>query len=402
MQQSQTQTPLSELVARREKLQAHLQQEGIGGALIVQNTDLFYFSGTIQQGQLYIPAKGEPVLMVRKDIERAQTESALPRIVGFSRSGELSGILSQHGISIPKTLGMELDVLPANQYFSFTRLLESTQIVDISMAIRMARAVKSDYEVGLVRRAAGFSDKLAGTVPSILKEGITEIELAGRIEAEARKMGHQGIVRMRMFGGELFYGHVMAGATAAVPSYLSSPTGGEGVTPAIAQGSSLRPISRNEPVLVDLVFATDGYISDHTRIFSIGELPDELKAAHNAMREVQEAVKKAAVPGVPAGALYDLALEKAEAHGLGDYFMGAGDQRIRFVGHGVGLELDEFPFLAKGQKLKLEAGMVIALEPKCIFPGKGVVGIENTHVVTENGLEQLGRFEEDIVVLEPI
>ncbi len=399
MQQSQTHTPFVELTVRREKLQAHLQQEGIDGALIVQNTDLFYFSGTIQQGQLYIPAEGEPVLMVRKDIARARTESALPNIIQFSRSKELLDILTQFGISVPGTLGMELDVLPTNQYFSFSRLLENTRIVDISGTIRMARAVKSNYEVGLIRRAAGFSDKLAAAVPAILKEGMTEIELAGRIEAEARKMGHQGIVRMRMFGGELFYGHVMAGATAAAPSYLSSPTGGEGVTPAIAQGSSLRPISRNEPVLVDLVFATDGYISDHTRIFSIGELPEDLKAAHHAMREVQAAVKKAAVPGAAAGALYDLALETAEAHGLGDYFMGVGDQRIRFVGHGVGLELDEFPFLAKGQKLELEAGMVIALEPKCIFPGKGVVGIENTHVVTENGLEQLGRFEEDIKVV---
>ncbi len=399
MQQSQTHTPFVELTARREKLQAHLQQEGIDGALIVQNTDLFYFSGTIQQGQLYIPAEGEPVLMVRKDIARARTESALPNIIQFSRSKELLDILTQYGISVPGTLGMELDVLPTNQYFSFSRLLENTRIVDISGTIRMARAVKSDYEVGLIRRAAGFSDKLAAAVPAILKEGMSEIELAGRIEAEARKMGHQGIVRMRMFGGELFYGHVMAGATAAAPSYLSSPTGGEGVTPAIAQGSSLRPISRNEPVLVDLVFATDGYISDHTRIFSIGGLPEDLKAAHHAMLEVQAAVKSAAVPGAAAGALYDLALETAEAHGLGDYLMGVGDQRIRFVGHGVGLELDEFPFLAKGQKLKLEAGMVIALEPKCIFPGKGVVGIENTHVVTENGLEQLGEFEEDIVEL---
>jgi len=399
MEQGQTYTPLSELTVRREKLQAYLQKEGIDGALIVQNTDLFYFSGTIQQGQLYIPAEGEPVLMVRKDIARARKESALPNMIQFSRSKELLDIFTQYGISVPGTLGMELDVLPTNQYFSFSRLLENTRIVDISGTIRMARAVKSDYEVGLIRRAAGFSDKLAEAVPAILKEGMAEIELAGRIEAEARKMGHQGIVRMRMFGGELFYGHVMAGATAAAPSYLSSPTGGEGVTPAIAQGSSLRPITRNEPVLVDLVFATDGYISDHTRIFSIGELPEDLKAAHHAMREVQAAVKNAAVPGAAAGALYDLALETAEAHGLGDYFMGVGDQRIRFVGHGVGLELDEFPFLAKGQKLTLEAGMVIALEPKCIFPGKGVVGIENTHVVTGNGLEQLGRFEEGIIVV---
>ena len=399
MEHSQTFTPLSELTARREKLQAHLKQEGIDGALILQNTDLFYYSGTIQLGQLYIPAEGEPLLMVRKDIGRARAESALSNIVQFSSPKKLPELLAKNDISMPETLGMELDVLPANQYFSFAKLFEKTRIVDVSGAIRMARAVKSDYEVGLIRRAAQLSDQVAATVPTILKEGITEIELAGRIEAEARKRGHQGIVRMRMFGGELFYGHVMAGATAAEPSYLSSPTGGAGVTPAVAQGSSLRPIGRNEPVLVDLVFALDGYLSDHTRIFAVGEVPEDLKAAHNAMREIQETVKKAAVPGVSAGEIYDLAVARAAEKGYGNYFMGVGDQRIRFIGHGVGLELDEFPFLAKGQKLKLEAGMIIALEPKCIIPGKGVVGIENTHVVTASGLEQLGSFEEDITIV---
>jgi len=395
----QTLTPLSELSARRDQLQSRMQQEGIDGTLIVQNADLFYFSGTIQQGQLYIPASGEPVLMVRKDFERARRESALPQVAAFSSPRQVPGILKQHGLAVPETLGLELDVLPANQYLNFARLLENTRMVDISPAVRMIRAVKSDYEVAIIRRAAAFSDQLAESVPAILKEGISEIELAGRIEAEARKWGHQGLVRMRLFGGELFYGHVMAGATAATPSYLASPTGGTGVNPAMAQGSSLRPIGRHEPVLVDLVFALDGYLSDHTRIFSIGELPEDLLRAHEAMRAVQAAVKAAARPGALAGDMYELALSVAEAHGLGDYFMGTGGQRIRFVGHGIGLELDEFPFLARGQKLPLEAGMIIALEPKAIFPEKGVVGIENTHVVTEAGLSQLGSFREEVVVV---
>lgn len=396
---NQTLTPLSELAARRERLQARMQQEEVDGALIVQNADLFYFSGTIQQGQLYIPARGEPVLMVRKDFARARRESALPQVTSFSSPRQVPEILEQHGLAVPGTLGLEMDVLPANQYLNFIRLLENTRMTDISPAVRMVRAVKSDYEVSIIRKAAAFSDQLAEAVPSVLKEGITEIELAGRIEAEARKWGHQGLVRMRLFGGELFYGHVMAGKTAAAPSYLASPTGGTGVNPAMAQGSSLRPIGRHEPVLVDLVFALDGYLSDHTRIFSIGELPEDLLRAHEAMLAVQAAVKEAARPGALAGDMYELALSVAEKRGLGEYFMGTGEQRIRFVGHGIGLELDEFPFLARGQKLPLEAGMIIALEPKVVFPEKGVVGIENTHVVTESGLWQLGRFREDVVVV---
>lgn len=399
MENRQTYTPESELQARCAGLQRHLRKNDIGGALIVQNADLFYFSGTVQQAQLFVPAEGKPVLMVRKDVERSRRESALQQVVALKSPKQIPTLLEQRGIALPKKIGMELDVLPANQYLSFSRLFETSEIVDISMAIRMIRAVKSPYEIERIRDAARLSDHLAAFAPSVLREGITEIELAGRLEAEARKWGHQGIVRMRMFGGELFYGHVMAGATAAAPSYLASPTGGAGVNPAIAQGASMRPIGRHEPVLVDMVFALDGYLSDHTRIFSLGELPDELTAAHHAMIDIQEKIKAAAKPGVAAGDLYDLATAAAESAGLGDYFMGAGDQRIRFVGHGIGLEVDEFPFLAKGQDLALEAGMIIALEPKAIIAGKGVVGVENTHVVTKDGLEQFGTAQEDIVVL---
>ncbi|MFW6053102.1 MAG: M24 family metallopeptidase [Desulfosalsimonas sp.] len=392
-------TPADELHTRCEKLREHLCRNDIQGALILQNTDLFYFGGTIQQACLYIPVKGDPVLMVRKDFDRASKESALERIVPFSGPKEIPDILKKHGISVPKKLGMELDVVPAGIYLNFARLFDKTEITDISTSIRIIRAVKSAWETERIREAARFSDRLAAAVPGLLKEGITEIEFAGKIEAEARKIGHQGIVRMRLWGSELFYGHVMAGPSAAVPSYLASPTGGAGINPAIAQGPSLRPVKKHEPILVDLVFALDGYNSDHTRIFSIGSLPDELTEAHNVMLKIQEAVKKAAVPGTLAQNLYKLALNMATDQGLGDYFMGTGKQRTQFVGHGIGLELDEFPFLARGQKMPLEAGMVIALEPKAIFPGKGVVGIENTHVVTENGLEQLCDFREDIITV---
>ena len=135
------------------------------------------------------------------------------------------------------------------------------------------------------------------------------------------------------------------------------------------------------------------------RIFALGDLPDELIRAHEAMLKVQFFIKKKAKPKVNAGKLYDRALELTKELGYEENFMGVGDHRIRFIGHGIGLELDEYPFLAKSQELKLEEGMTIAVEPKLIFPGKGVVGIENTHVVTSEGLKQLTHFDEKICIL---
>ena len=390
-------TPRSEIDARINKLQAALQDQGIDGVLILQNSDLFYFSGTIQQAHLYVPAEGSPLLMVRKSLERAREESPLAAIVALQSPKQLPEIIAKHDLQPPAVLGMELDVLPANNYFMYRKIFPAAEIRDVALPIRMLRAVKSAYELDLIRQAAAFSDQVATIMPGLIQEGLTEVELAGMVEAQARKLGHQGIVRMRLWGAELFYGHLMAGPSAAVPSYLASPTGGASVSPAVAQGAGFRRIGRNEPILLDYVFAWQGYISDHTRIYCIGSPPRMLAEAHEKMLAIQAHIKTLATPGTAAGELYEAAVSMAHDQGLDANFMGVGPDRIRFIGHGVGLELDEFPFLAKGQATELQEGMVVALEPKLIFPGQGVVGIENTHVVTANGLRQLTQAEEQIV-----
>jgi Xaa-Pro aminopeptidase len=391
--------PADELANRIVKLQKALAAREMDGALISQKTDLFYFGATSQQGWLYVPVAGKPILMIFKEFGRARQESPLDEIVSILSSKKIPEVLSKFGYSLPAVLGMELDVLPTNLYFQYCSIFKQTKIEDISFEIRWIRAVKSAFEVDKISAAAQLSDKVAAMVPELLEVGKTEVALAGELEGYARSLGHQGIVRMRMWGSELFYGHLLSGDGAAIPSYLASPTGGTGVSSVIGQGAGFRKIKSNEPVLVDYVFALDGYISDHARIFSIGRLPGELEAAHQAMLEIQDEIKSQAKPGTHTGELYELMVSLAEKKGYAENFMGVGDRRIRFTGHGVGLELDEFPFIAKGQHLALEAGMIIALEPKTIFPGKGVVGIENTHLVTENGLESLSRFPDEINVL---
>jgi Xaa-Pro dipeptidase len=391
--------PLQELETRIERLQKAMQDKGMGGALIVQKTDLFYFSSTSQQGWLYVPESGAPLLMIFKEFDRAVIESALEQVISVASPKKIPEILAERGYRLPAVLGLELDVLPANLYFQYADIFKSSKIIDVSTEIRLIRAVKSSYEIGILRQAALLSDTVAAKVPELLKVGKTEVALAGELESYARSLGHQGIVRMRLWGNELFYGHLLSGPAAAVPSYLASPTAGPGVSALVGQGASFKKIEKNEPVLFDYVFALQGYISDHARIFSIGALPDELMWAHEAMLKIQEETKKQALPGIACGDLYEMMVAMAENMGYGEFFMGVGDRRIRFTGHGVGLELDEFPFLAKGQKLPLASGMVIALEPKVILPGKGVVGIENTLLVTDTGLESLTTIDDHITIL---
>jgi Xaa-Pro aminopeptidase len=390
-------TPVEEISARTAALQAHLRRLDLGGALLAQNTDLFYFSGTLQQAHLYVPDQGEPVLMVRKHLPRAQAESPLAQIVGLGSPKEIPGILQRFGLPLPRRLGLELDVLPTQRYLGFCRLLPDTEMRDISDAVRQVRAVKSAYEIEKIQEAARRADAVQAAVPGLIEAGISEVALAGRIEAEARRLGHQGVVRMRLWGAELFYGHLMSGVNAAAPSFLASPTGGRGLGPAVAQGPSLAAVAPGVPILVDYVFAYDGYLADQTRIYVIGTLPGALQRAHAAMVTLQDELAGRLRPGALAGDLYQWSLERAADLGYAAHFMGAADDRIRFVGHGIGLELDEYPFLAQGQETVLAEGMIVALEPKLIFPEMGVVGIENTWLVTNDGARRLTQLPDAVV-----
>ncbi|CAG0946750.1 Xaa-Pro dipeptidase [Anaerolineae bacterium] len=396
-----TNTPKSELDTRIQKLQAHLAANDLDGALLAQNADLFYFAGTIQQSQLYIPREGVPILMTRRSFNRARTESALERAVPLASPRDVPRLLQDHGYALPKRLGLELDILPTNLYLGYQEIFAGAELRDVSPAIRRVRAVKSEYELAALRRAARIGAKTMNAMREFLAEGITEIALAGKMEGFARALGHQGFGRFRLWNNEMFYGHLLAGKSGAQPSYLASPTGGPGLSPAFSQGSSRHKIRRGEPVLFDYVFICDGYIVDQTRIFAIGSLPDKLIRAHDTMLGIQEAIARAAKPGATGGELYQIAIDLAHKHQLGENFLGIGADRVTFVGHGIGLELDEYPFLAKGQAMPLEAGMVIAVEPKATFANVGTVGIENTFVVTAQGAERITRGSDEIVIVEP-
>jgi Xaa-Pro dipeptidase len=397
--ESQRSTPRPELDRRIRKFQERLVQDGMDGALIVQRTDLYYFSGTVQKCHLFIPAEGRPLLMAQKSFDRARRESRLGLIIPLKSLKQIPDLIEAYTQRRPNKLGLELDVMPVNTYRTYQELLDGIELLDCSASIRQLRAVKSPYELNVIRRAARASISIYQSIPGLLTEGMSELELAAQLEAITRRKGHQGIVRVRNWNEEIYYGHLMTGESAAVPSFMSSPTGGPGINPAAAQGPGRRPIGAGEPILVDFLYAPDGYLVDQTRIYAIGEVSEDMLRAHQAMLAVQEAIMEAARPGVTGDDIWNLAVSVAEKWNLADHFMGHGNDRVRFVGHGVGLELDELPILAGGQHEPLEAGMVIAVEPKAIFPGRGVVGIENTHIVTADGLERITTYPDQIRVV---
>jgi Xaa-Pro dipeptidase len=384
--------PRSELDRRLEAFQGALRGAGLDAALVVQPTDLYYLTGTAQNAHLLVPAHGEPVLLVRKTLERARAESRLPRIEPLRSLREVPDALAAAGLRGGR-LGLELDVLPAARYLDYRTRLPAFELADCSPLLRRLRAVKSDWELDRIREAAAMLAGVADRVRSVLREGMTELELAAELEAWLRRQGHQGVLRMRAFGGELHYGTIAAGAAAALPGGSDTPLVGLGPNPAVGKGASARPIRRGEPVIVDLVGASQGYLADQTRTFSLGPLRPHLREAYELALRILRTVASEARPGVPASALYRRAGELAGD--LAGRFASA--ERVSFVGHGFGLEIDEPPFLARGYDEPLQPGMVFALEPKFVFPGEGAVGVENSYAVTADGVERLTAAPEELI-----
>ncbi|MBA4393487.1 MAG: aminopeptidase P family protein, partial [Desulfobacca sp.] len=283
--------PSSEIENRLRCLQDLMTQEGLDGILISQNVDLFYFSGTMQPGFLYVPNQEEPLFLVKKNLERALEESPLNNIISIASPKEIPSVLVERDLSLPQTLGLEMDVLPANSYLQLCTIFAEARLQDASILIRKCRLFKSSWEIQNLTRAAQMMTKMVQEVPHIVKPGITEIELAGRLEAFLRKEGHQGFIRSRGFNQEIFYGHVLSGPEGVKASYIDSPSGGMGVGPAFSQGAGLKKIRSGEPISIDYVGCYNGYFVDQTRMFSLGKPPQAVKEAYLAVIRIQESLK---------------------------------------------------------------------------------------------------------------
>lgn len=390
--------PPEEISQRISNLQILLEDKGFQGALIIQKVDLYYLSGTDQDAHLWVPRSGAPLLMVRKSLERAIEDAAIEHIVPLTRFSEIPRLIEKHEGETPDCIGLEMDVLPVNLFLGYRKLFPNSELEDVSPLIRRIRMRKSPYELDIFRRAAELADRLLEKMPKFIRESETDTDLVLRAEAFYRSQGHPGLSRVRGFNMEALYGHLIAGPSGARPSTTPGPTAGTGPGPFLSQGAAMTKLRPHTPILVDYTANVEGYLSDQTRIFSIDTLPDKLREAQRVMIEVQEAIVREARPGVMAKDLYTIALGIVEKAGLMEGFMGH-PQPVPFVGHGVGLELDEWPVIGRGSEYILEQGMVFALEPKMIFPGEGVIGIESTFVVSEKGMEKLNQFPDDIVIV---
>ncbi len=390
-------TPPEEIRARVGALQRKMGEKGADLVLILQNADLFYFAGTIQRGYLCIPQQGEPVFFVQKNYDRAIAESPV-QCVRVNGIKALPNLLRDYGIGGTR-LGLEHDVIPVSLFDRIRDLFGGWAVLDISEEIKEIRSIKSAFEIRQFKGSGAIIDKVFSEVRNYLREGITEIELDGILFSIGRTAGHQGLLRMRGFNQEMMNIYVLSGDNACVTSFGDTPLCGLGATHAVAQGSSAKRIKRDEPIIIDYGGAYNGYITDETRTFVIGRLKDHLERAYRVAQAIIAEAESFARAGVLATTIYERVKEMATKEGLDPYFMGHGEGQVAFVGHGLGLEINEWPVIGRGFKKPLQPGMVFAFEPKFVFPGEGAVGIEIDYIVREDGLERITHFPTEIVSL---
>ena len=378
-----------EIDRRLTRLRQAMRQNGPEALLVVQKMDHYYLSGTSQDAILFLPLEGRPLLMVKRELERARAESPIEQVVGFQSPRQIPSLIREHMGRLPESLGLEMDMLPVRDYFRYQDLFPGIRFTDASPLIREIRKIKSPFEIGLIRRAGEIGREVYLRGGEMLREGMSEIEFGGLLEAEAKKLGHEGLLRVRSLNYEAYTWHVLSGVTGGIVSQSDSPMGGLGLSPAFPVGASLKPMKSHEPILVDFGICYQGYQADETRMFSMGRMERKFLDAYQACREIHDAVLTQTTPGADCEALYLSTLRLAETLGYKDSYLGPPGLQCRFIAHGIGLELGEPPFLAQGQSYPLEPGMVFAVEPKIVFPGEGSVGLENTVVVTEDGYEVL-------------
>ncbi len=391
--------PAAELTVRMDIFKTLLKEEGISLALVRQPADLYYYTGTIVEGFLAVAADGPVRLLVRRPLERLRPGDSPWPLVTYRNLSELPALVADLS---PETgpLGLELDVLPAALFLHLTqRLFPQVQTRDVSPLIRRQRMVKSAYELEQIRAAAAMLAEVHAGVAELLTPGRSELELSALLEYRLRSLGHQGLVRFRRWDLEMFYGHVLSGSSSLAAAYTDTPSGGLGFSPAFPQGPSHKALAPYEPISVDLAACVGGYIADMTRMYAIGGLPEAAWRAFAVVEELYRLFETEAKAGVRPGDLYQKVWAVVQDGGLSQCFMGVGEDRVSFLAHGLGLELDEWPLLTARSPYTLEADMVLAFEPKFFLPGIGMVGQEDTCRLTASGVEWLTHAPRRVTVV---
>jgi Xaa-Pro dipeptidase len=359
--------------------------EGMDALFLTHKPDIYYFAGTAQDCYLYIPADHDPILFVKRYLPRALEESCIGCIEPVDSVRQIPALIEDRNKKFPGTCGLAFDVVPVKEYLFYQKLMPSVQFVDGTGVISACRQIKSPFEIRQLEKAAAVSAQTFDFMAEHIRPGISEMAFCGMFESFSRTLGHSGKLLTRHYRLEGFPFHLMSGKNGGLPGALDSPVCGTGTSNAYPYGAGPKRLEENEPILIDFGTLLDGYHIDESRMFVMGKMPQKAMDASLAAIEILERLQEKMIPGAVMGELFDTAVSLAASLGFEEAFLGLPQLKSSFIGHGIGLELVESPVIAKGKKQILEPGMVLAVEPKCIFKDQFAAGIESVIHITEKG-----------------
>lgn len=381
----------TEIALRVERLRPIMQAGEVEAILVAAMTDLFYLSGRVFRGYIYITISAGPLYFVI----RPQHYTPESDVIYIRKPEQIPAELEKLGLPLPASIGLELNALTYADVTRLQKAFGSIPVKNASPILVKARMIKTDFEVEQIRIDGLHQASVYQKVPSCYTPDMTDIEFQIEIERVLRREGCLGYVRTAGSLMEINLGSVIAGDNADAPGpYDFSMTGG-GADPSLPVGACGEILRPGMTVMVDMNGSFNGYQSDMTRVWRIGDVNPLALKAHECSRRILAELERMGLPGVKCSELYERSLAIVEEEGLSQYFMGH-HQKAAFIGHGVGIELNEAPVIMARDHTPLEVNMVIALEPKFVIPGTGAVGDENTYVVTPEGLRSLTIFPMEI------
>jgi len=387
--------PVTELEKRRERLAIALSENGIESALIDDPVELYWLTGGRQNGLILVGSKDSNVQTthwVKRSLERAKFESGGENcpdpIIAQPRMSDLvDSIRKIGGTQKPSMLEGKI---PHDRWKFISQKIKSLdgESKDCTSIMYKLRETKSSWEVDMLRESGRINKDMFQAIKENGGLGKTELEMAGVADQISRKAGFGGRIRMRKWPMDCDRVVIVAGESASIPSYFDSAIGGIGASPISSLGSGHAKVKPNSPVTVDIVHLHRGYVSDCTRMFSAGNLESKWIERLDHMVEIRKAVVSSLEKGDDCSKTWEIGSMMAKEMGYSDNLMGMFPDKSNFLGHSVGLELDETPVIANGFDRPLCIGGTMAIEPKVIYPD-GCIGTEDTFVRTKDGMECL-------------
>jgi len=383
---------------RIKKLQKALSSTSADSLLLTYSRSTLYYAGTTHPSILIVTPEDYHLLVMR-GLDRVLEETCLDtdRISSGKGYKDAKEWLKTRKIE-QGTLGMELDILPATQYFQVSELFSEFGIIDISGLILEQRKTKDPQEIESTREACRIVHEGHLRIVDVLREGMTELELSSEIEDAHRKAGHEGLYFIRQPDFFMGLGPLASGVNLSkIAGKIQSITG-VGLSPSIPMGASTKTINKGDMIVVDIPTHYRGYHADQSRTYVLGDPPDICRTMYDGMKEIADQIIEMLRPGISCDDLYKKAIKVAEEIGMSSYFMrlGVDPKKVPFIGHGVGLEVNEPPLLGKNNHEVLEEGMIIALELEMSASIGEVVKLEDTILITSDGVEVLTITPRDL------